>query len=158
MANLRRIGVLAAALVATASAQMRVRLTPSSIRSMAEPDFETWTIESETQNASTTIGDVQFSIAAPDDSYLEGTYYKYQYTRFVSSLGERVVNQGVTTSSDNPGAITLTIQGLAEGQHTLLTYHNVWDNLESTGSVSVAVDGEEQATVRLLFGSRAVRH
>ncbi|KAL4888897.1 pectate lyase [Aspergillus ambiguus] len=129
----------------TAFAQICVRLAPSSIRSMVEPDFETWTIESESQNANITISDVKFTIGAPDNSSLEGSYYKYQYTRFVSSLGERVVNQGITTSSDNPGPITLTIQGLSGGEHTLLTWHNAWDSLNSTGAVTVSVDGEEKA-------------
>ncbi|KAL5363708.1 pectin lyase fold/virulence factor [Aspergillus floccosus] len=121
-----------------ALAQIRVRLEPSSIRSMVESDFETWTIENESQNATTTINDVQFTIAASENSYLEGSYFKYQYTRFVSSLGERVVNQGITASNDNPGPITLTIQGLSGGDHTLLTWHNAWDSLDSVGTVTVS--------------------
>ncbi|KAF9888481.1 hypothetical protein FE257_008588 [Aspergillus nanangensis] len=145
--GLLKAAALTAALLATSvAAQTRVRLTSSAIRALTEPDFTTWIITSEAQNASTTIGDTQFSLAAPDDSYLEGNYYKYQYTRFVSHLGERVANQGVTTSSDNPGPITLTIQGLEAGDHTLLTWHNAWDSIDSAGTVSVSVDGEDLAS------------
>ncbi|KAL5335709.1 hypothetical protein BJX70DRAFT_390527 [Aspergillus crustosus] len=126
---------------------LRVRLAPSSIRSLAEPDFETLVVESEAESSSGTFENVSVTVTAPSGSYLEGSYYKYQYTRFVSHLGERVVNQGITTSVDNPGPITLSISGLNEGEHTLLTWHNLWSNPDgeaTTGSVSA--NGEEVAS------------
>lgn len=138
---------MSASLFAVATAQVRVRLSPSTVNVLAEPDFHTWTVENESQNASTTVDSLDFTLSASSDSDLEGNSYKYQYTRPVSHLGERVVNQGITASSDNPGPITLTIQGLDAGEHTLLTWHNAWDSLDSTATVSVSVDGEDKASV-----------
>lgn len=144
MGRFLSIAAVAASLLTATSAQIRVRLNPSNVRSLAEPDFHTWTIESESQNASTTVGDVSFSLSA--DSQLEGNYYKYQYTRAISHLGERVVNEGIT-SGDESGSIALSIKGLGKGEHTLLTWHNAWDAIDAIGSVSVSINGKEQASV-----------
>ncbi|KAB8252903.1 pectin lyase fold/virulence factor [Aspergillus flavus] len=146
MGSLCRLVAVSASLFAVATAQIRVRLSPSTVNELAEPDFHTWNIENESQNASTTIDSLDLTLSSSADSDLEGNSYKYQYTRPVAHLGERVVNQGITTSRDNPGPITLTIQGLEAGEHTLLTWHNAWDSLDSTATVSVSVDGEDKTS------------
>ena len=145
MGRLLSIAAVTAALLTAASAQIRVRLNPSNVRSLAEPDFHTWTIESESQKASTTVDNVSFGLSA--DSQLEGNYFKYQYTRAISHLGERVVNQGIT-AGDESGDIVLSIKGLSKGEHTLLAWHNAWDAVDSIGSVSVSVNGEKKTSVR----------
>ncbi|KAL2816671.1 pectin lyase fold/virulence factor [Aspergillus granulosus] len=121
-----------------AAAQIRVRFNPSNIRELVDSDFPALVVESEAQSSSGGFSGVNFTVSAPEGSYLEGNYYKYQYTRMVSHLGERVVNTGITTSEDNPGPITLSITGLGEGEHTLLTWHNLWDNSDSPAEVDVA--------------------
>ncbi|KAL4926763.1 pectin lyase fold/virulence factor [Aspergillus undulatus] len=139
-----------AAILSLSEAQLRVRLMSSSVRDLAEADFSTFTIESEVASSSTSIDGVNFTVSAPEGSYLQGDYYKYQYTRTVSHLGERVVNQGITTDPDNPGAITLSISGLEEGEHTLLTWHNLWSEPEgdaAAATVGVSAGGEELASV-----------
>ncbi|KAE8376159.1 pectin lyase fold/virulence factor [Aspergillus bertholletiae] len=146
MRSLCQFVTVSASLLVLATAQISVRLSPSTLNALAEPDFHTWTVKSESQNASTTIETLQFTLSTSPKSDLEGNSYKYLYTRPVSHLGERVVNQGITTSSDNPGPITLTIQGLEAGEHTLLTWHNAWDSLDSTAAVSVSVDGQDKAS------------
>ncbi|KAK1147235.1 hypothetical protein N8T08_001974 [Aspergillus melleus] len=145
MGRLLSIAAITAALLTAASAQIRVRLNPSNVRSLAEPDFHTWTIESESQNASTTVDNVSFGLSA--DSQLEGNYFKYQYTRAISHLGERVVNQGIT-AGDESGDIVLSIKGLSKGEHTLLAWHNAWDAVDSIGSVSVSVNGEKKTSAK----------
>ncbi|KAL4919701.1 pectin lyase fold/virulence factor [Aspergillus aurantiobrunneus] len=147
MRNILQLTALAASLCA-AEAQLRVRLRASTVRDLAEPDFETFVVESEAASSSASFNNVNFTVSAPEGSYLEGDYYKYQYTRAVSHLGERVVNQGITTSADNPGPITLSILGLDEGEHTLLTWHNLWSDPEnSTGTVDVSAGREDLASV-----------
>ncbi|KAL4966400.1 pectin lyase fold/virulence factor [Aspergillus stella-maris] len=148
MRSLFQLTALAAVLT-QCNAQLRVRLMSSSIRDLAEPDFSTFTIESEAESASTSIDGVNLTIAAPEGSYLQGDYYKYQYTRTVSHLGERVVNQGITTNPDAPGAITLSILGLEEGEHTLLTWHNLWSDPEGdqAANIGVSAGGEELASI-----------
>ena len=145
MGRFLSIAAVAASLLTATSAQVRVRLNPSNVRFLAEPDFHTWTIESESQNASTTVDDISFGLSA--DSQLEGNYFKYQYTRAISHLGERVVNQGIT-SGDESGSIALSVKGLSKGEHSLLTWHNAWDAVDAIGSVSVSINGKKQASVR----------
>lgn len=149
MGSLYTCTAILAFLLPAVSAQLRVQLNPSSVRPLDEPDYHPWPIETETKESTTTIDNVTFTLSAPSDSHLDGNYYKYQYTRFVSHLGERVVNKGITTSEDNPGPIRLSIEGLEEGEHSLLMWHNAWDDLEQAelGSVEVGVDGEAVATV-----------
>ncbi|KAL4904182.1 hypothetical protein BDW74DRAFT_168602 [Aspergillus multicolor] len=147
MAYLKKLTAFAALLSLT-EAQVRVRLMSSSVRDLEEPDYSTFSVESEAQSSSAEIAGLSLTISAPDGSYLQGDYYKFQYTRTVSHLGERVVNQGITTSPDNPGAITLSITGLEEGEHTLLTWHNLWSDPEdSAATIGVSVGGEELASV-----------
>ena len=145
------LAVAASCLVQNLSAQpLRVLLNPSNIRLLDDPDYYTWTVEAGGQSSSTSIGDdgaVSLELAAPGGSALDGNYNKITYTRFVSHLGERVVGEGVSTSNDAPGPLTLSISGLEAGEHTLLTWHNSWDNLDSAAVVSVAVNGQEVATV-----------
>lgn len=141
--------ILASLLPSIVSAQLRVQFNPSTVRLVDEPDYHPWTVETEATESNTTINDLAFTLSVPSDSYLDGNYYKYQYTRFVSHLGERVVSQGVTTSEDNPGPITLSIEGLEEGEHSLLMWHNAWDDLGDgeLAMVEVEVDGEVVASV-----------
>ncbi len=82
MRNILKLAALAASLTA-AEAQLRVRLLSSSVRDLAEPDFETFVVESEAQSSSASLSDVNFTVSAPEGSYLQGDYYKYQYTRAV---------------------------------------------------------------------------
>jgi hypothetical protein len=145
-----KAAIVASSLTSIISAQLRVQLNPSNVRNLPEPDYQLWTVTTEETTSNITIDDAAFTLSSPPDSYLDGDYYKYQYRTFIASLGERVVNQGVTTSSDSaPGPITLTIRGLEEGEHTLLTWHNAWPDVEDIASLSVAVDGEEVASVSL---------
>ncbi|KAF6821990.1 pectate lyase [Colletotrichum musicola] len=128
-----------------AVAPIRVRLNPANVRNLADSDYFTWTIPG-SPTANTTVGnvtanDVVLSLsAAPAD--LSGNYYKYQYTRFLSSLGERVVNQGISTSTKDGTPLTLSIKGLAPGKHTLLTWHNAWDSMTETATLDISVNGE----------------
>ncbi|KAL2783269.1 pectin lyase fold/virulence factor [Aspergillus keveii] len=148
MKNLSKLTALALStlLPLQVTAQIRVRFNPSNIRELVDSDFPALVVESEAQSSSGGFGGANFTVSAPDGSYLEGNYYKYQYTRAVSHLGERVVNTGITTSEDNPGPITLSITGLEEGEHTLLTWHNLWDNSDGPADVDVAVEGETVAS------------
>jgi hypothetical protein len=152
MKNLSKLTALALStlLPLQVTAQIRVRFNPSNIRELVDSDFPALVVESEAQSSSGGFGGANFTVSAPDGSYLEGNYYKYQYTRAVSHLGERVINTGITTSEDNPGPITLSITGLEEGEHTLLTWHNLWDNSDGPADVDVAVEGETVASVCLL--------
>ncbi|KAI8162604.1 putative pectate lyase C [Colletotrichum sp. SAR 10_70] len=129
-----------------AVAPIRLRLNPANVRNLVDSDYITWTIPgASTANitvANITDADVSLTLAAGGTAELSGNYYKYQYTRFLSSLGERVVNEGISTSTKDGTALTLSIKGLPAGKHSLLTWHNAWDALNATATLDIAVDGK----------------
>jgi len=71
-----------------------------------------------------------------------------QYT-FLPSLGQRMLGAGTTTESTDGTTITLTVRGLSAGSHSMLVFHNAWDNLASAATVSVSVDGKSVISVRM---------
>lgn len=130
------------------SSRTRVNVHPFQIRVIEDTDYNLWSIE-EAASVSTTINDLDLTLSAGSTT-LNGGWYKYGYTGIVSNLGERVIAAGISTNEDSGGGpITLSITGLAEGTHSLLTWHNAWDGLDSTATLSVAVDGTEKASVQL---------
>ncbi|CBX99296.1 similar to Pectin or pectate lyase-like protein; Polysaccharide lyase family 1 [Plenodomus lingam JN3] len=132
---------------------VRVRLLPASVRNSPDEDFATWTVP----NAASTIfetgnlaANLTFELAAGGGK-LSGNSNKIVYTRPIASLGERVVSAGISTQSDsgdNVGgvAITLRITGLESGQHSILTWHNAWDQQNETAAVNIKIDDKEAAT------------
>ncbi|KAE9965398.1 hypothetical protein BLS_007673 [Venturia inaequalis] len=131
------------------STSTRVRLNPAAIRNSDDDDYVNWTVP-EAAQADFAAGNgtsLSFSLAAVGGK-LGGNYNKVAYARMISSLGERVVGEGISTKS-NAGAsaggipLALTISGLPTGQHTILAWHNAWEKISKTASVSVSVDGKE---------------
>ena len=125
----------------------RIRLYSANARNLSETDYDTWEVaDGATSNAE--IGSLSLSLSASEGATLTGGEYKEQARRFLSSLGERVVNQGVTTNEDDGAgaSLTLSITGLEQGEHTLLTWHNTWDNVDSPSTIDVEVDGTSAAT------------
>lgn len=126
---------------------LRVRINPSNIRLTPDTDYSVWTIV-EGSSASTTLNGVTLTLAAASNSILSGGSYKVVYNKFLSSFGERIIGEGITTDADSTGTkiITLSIKGLTVGTHTLLVWHNAWDNLSSAGTVAVTVDGKSSGS------------
>lgn len=125
----------------------KVNLNPSNIRYLEDPDYRVWTIPSGASSASGSFNGVDVNLAAGGGSTLIGSYYKFAYARFWSTLGERVVDQGITTNDQLGLPLILTLKGLSPGNHTLLAWHNCWDNLASVAPLNVTVDGDTVATV-----------
>ena len=147
-----RLAVLASSLVTAALAQqpapnprssrLKVRLNPSNIRDLEDPDFNVWTINPDSTSASGSWNNVDFTLATNGSSKLYGNWYKVAYSRVVSFLGERVIGEGITTDDQLGLPLTLSIKGLSPGNHTLLTWHNCWDKLESVAPINIIVDGK----------------
>ncbi|KAF1850520.1 polysaccharide lyase family 1 protein [Cucurbitaria berberidis CBS 394.84] len=130
---------------------VRVRLNPAGIRDLSDSDFVTWTVpNAASANLKGSNGTaLSFTLSAASGK-LSGNYNKVVYTRMISSLGERVIAEGISTGNDNSStiggaAITLSISGLPAGEHSLLAWHNAWDKINATASVTVTVDGKEAA-------------
>ncbi|KAH8886138.1 pectate lyase [Thozetella sp. PMI_491] len=137
--------LLAAVLGQTApsprSSLTKINLNPVNIRYLVDTDYQVWTIPA-AKSASSSFNNVDFTLTAGGGSTLYGNYYKFAYTRFLSSLGERVVDEGITTQDTAALPITLTLTGLSVGNHTLLAWHNCWDALTSVSPLNITVDGQ----------------
>lgn len=127
------------------ASRIRVGLNPENVRPLEDSDFELWSVGSDAA-PSKTFGNVTFSLSIPTDATWRGGWYKFGYSKFLSSMGERLVNQGLSTEAGG-SAITLSITGLPAGPHSLLAWHNAWDKLAAAASLTVAVDGAPAASV-----------
>lgn len=128
----------------------RVDLHPFQIQQQSNPDDTLWSVE-EANSVNTTINDLDFTLTAGNGTTLNGNWNKVIYSKFLATLGERLVGTAVSTDEDNGVPITLTIGGLPDGNHSLLTWHNSWN--EASGdlsAVSISVNGVELIKVRVL--------
>lgn len=130
------------------ASRLRVGLNPANVRPLADGDFALWSVADEPA-PNKTFGNVTLSLAIPDGAAWRGGWFKFGYSKFLSSMGERLVNQGLSTETGG-NAITLSITGLAAGPHTLLAWHNAWDKLDAVAGVSVAVNGGAASPVRII--------
>lgn len=129
---------------------VRIRLNPAAVRDNTDDDFTTWTVP----NAASANfkyngngGGLSFTLSTSSGK-LNGNYNKAVYTRMVSSLGERIIAEGITvqdgdSTNANGNAIQLDIVGLSAGRHSILAWHNAWDQQGATASISILVDGKE---------------
>ncbi|KAI0593343.1 pectate lyase [Biscogniauxia sp. FL1348] len=120
----------------------RVRLNPAGLRVVEDPDWPVWTVETDISSASTVINGVTLTLSVPSDAVLDGSRYKLVQQAAVAGMGERMIGEGITANTTDGKAVTLTLTGLTQGTHTLLTYHNGWDNIASAATLSISVDGE----------------
>ncbi|KFA68598.1 hypothetical protein S40285_10437 [Stachybotrys chlorohalonatus IBT 40285] len=123
------------------STNVRYRFIAPAVRPMNEyeTDYRSWIFSS--GNVSTIAsGEIQYTVSGND---LRGSWYRPAYSRWVPHLGERLAAAGLTSDS---GPITLSIRGLPIGFHSLKTWHNAWDQVSSTATLDIDVDGEEEVT------------
>ncbi|KAF2024108.1 family 1 polysaccharide lyase [Setomelanomma holmii] len=128
---------------------IRVRLNPTSVRNTDDSDYLTWTVPNAAR-ADFVAGNgtgLTLTLAAASGK-IGGNSNKAVYTRIVSSLGERVVGEGVSTKNDAGAdvsgvALKLTISGLTTGEHTILAWHNAWDKINATAALAVTVNGNQ---------------
>ncbi|KAJ8105108.1 hypothetical protein OPT61_g10377 [Boeremia exigua] len=134
---------------AVPSSNIRVRLNPAKIRDTGDTDYVTWTVaEGASAQLKPNNTGLSFTLSVASGK-INGNWNKAVYSRIITSLGERVVGEGISTAAangDNVGAaIKLTISGLSAGEHSILTWHNAWDALKATASLTVSVNGKEAA-------------
>ncbi|KFA46953.1 hypothetical protein S40293_10719 [Stachybotrys chartarum IBT 40293] len=123
------------------STNVRYRFIAPAVRPMNEheTDYRSWIFSS--GNVSTIAsGEIQYTVSGND---LRGSWYRPAYSRWLPHLGERLAAAGLTSES---GPITLSITGLPIGSHSLKTWHNAWDQVSSTATLDIDVDGEEEVT------------
>jgi hypothetical protein len=115
----------------------------SSVHDLAEPDFSTFSVESKAQSSFTEISGVNFNLCT--GCFLpRGDYYKYQYTRTVSHVGEQVVNRGTTTSARQKMTASCL---LGERPPTLRIRRiiSTWERIQRTRPDPVRADRDDRA-------------
>jgi hypothetical protein len=130
------------------SSNVRVRLNPAKVRDTGDTDFTTWTVAEGASSKLEANGTGLSFILSAGTGKLNGNWNKAVYSRIISSLGERVVGEGISTiadNGDNAGGvpIKLTISGLPAGEHSILAWHNAWDALKTAASLTVTANGKE---------------
>ncbi|KAJ4350448.1 uncharacterized protein N0V89_009069 [Didymosphaeria variabile] len=128
---------------ADAATRMRVQFYSPTARDLPDSDWSRWPVSAW---GSTTINNITFELES--STTLKGGEYKQQYRRPLPSIGERLVNQGITTETGNGtnSEITLTITGLPAGSHTLTTWHNTWEGIASPAILSITAAGKSVAS------------
>ncbi|KAF2439458.1 polysaccharide lyase family 1 protein, partial [Karstenula rhodostoma CBS 690.94] len=126
---------------ADAATRLRVQFYSPAARDLPDSDWSRWPVSAW---GSTTINNITLELKS--GGILKGGEYKQQYRRPLPSIGERIVNQGITTETSTDGAITLTITGLPAGEHTLTTWHNTWEGIASPATLSITAAGDDVAS------------
>ena len=109
---------------AVPSSNVRIRLNPAKVRDTGDTDYTTWTIaEGASSKFEPNNTGLSFTLSAATGK-LNGNWNKAVYSRIITSLGERVVGEGISTIADNGDnaggvAIKLSISGLPAGEHSI---------------------------------------
>lgn len=100
-----------------------------------EPGYLSWAI-TDSNSVSRTFGDVTvvFTRVGAAGTSLTTNWYAAGVR---PPINAKLTNDGITVKDGNAGGgqIEMRIKGLSTGRHTVLTYHNTWDN-PSTNSFS----------------------
>jgi hypothetical protein len=138
--------VLSSALLTLVDA-LKVQLTPSNLTPLVAEGFQLWSVAQEAATSTAKFDGVTLQLTGVSDT-LNGGRNKIVSTLVINQLGQWLVGAGVSTSTQNGRkAIQLTVTGLSAGTHSLLVYHNAWDNLSAVSPIDVAVNGK---TVKVL--------
>lgn len=132
---------------APAEAGIRVRLNPTGLRLFEDPDWPAWTVGSTNPQTYTSNG-ITFSLST-SDTELKGARYKLVQQRAPSGLGEKMVGEAMSSNAESK-TLTLSLKGLSAGSHTLTTWHNAPHNLASTATLTISVNGNNVASVRVI--------
>lgn len=107
------------------------------IQEVNDPLYESWVIEEKKEDAKTFNG-VTFNV--------RGNFFsKWVKVTMNAPYYARLVSDGLASEE----SVVLTISGLQAGEHSLLTYHNTFDNLagKTLSPIKIYVNNQLEATV-----------
>jgi hypothetical protein len=124
------------------SLALKIQIVPDSAVERRVDGYEYWKVPNGGSSASATFGSVNVQISAVGDT-LNGNRYKVLQQAATTFLGEWLIGEGMSTQSTTGNIpLQVTVSGLSAGAHTLLVYHNGWDNLNAVSNINVAVNGK----------------
>ncbi|KAI3611463.1 pectate lyase [Moniliophthora roreri] len=127
---------------ASVTLALKVQIVPDGAVERPVDGYEYWHIPNGGSSASATFGSVTVQVSAVDDT-LKGGRYKVNQQAATTFLGEWLVGEGMSTDSTTGNKpLQVTVTGLNAGSHTLLAFHNGWDNLSGVSNINVAVNGK----------------
>ena len=105
--------------------------------------YDNWILNS-SKKATETFGGIEFTLSngGTTGGNIKGANYK-RLIKSDFSTPRLTMDGAVISDATSGGVIKLEIKGLAEGSHTLTTWHSFFDNVTGS-SVSVYVDGEKK--------------
>ncbi len=126
--------LLAAATVGQAFAGVKVDISPANgRRDILTPEWENWTVK-DGPSATVRFGPVTATLRPIGAATLTANMWKGGL-----DTGATMATDGVTAP-----ALELVLSGLAPGRHSIVTYHNLYDNI-TAGPYHLAVDGKPVA-------------
>ena len=122
-------GLVAIVLAATAFAiETKVEFTMPGRPNAIDPNFQPWAVGTVVFTSSNFNGiTVTVSNVGPGTSLRAGWWKDAAES---PTMNARMISDGITVdnAANNGGRIAMRLDGLAPGPHSLLTYHNGWDN------------------------------
>ncbi len=130
-----------------------ISITNRQAQEVQEPGYALWQAAQgkSTSAEFTTEGDVQIPItctlSCPADADYEvrtGWSKTYVQNATYKSQNGRLTFDGISLDPRTYGSLTLRIEGLPAGQHTIQTYHNCWENPSAfyAAPMTVKLNGE----------------
>lgn len=117
-----------------------------------EPGYQAWYVDKEKTPQSKEFDGITYTFTSPDGvaSVLSNGWNKTYITNAENKAKNgRLTGDGITTAPTTEcGEITLTIEGLPVGTHTLQTFHSRWENPANFNlwPINVRQDGKETYT------------
>jgi hypothetical protein len=111
---------------------------------VTEPGYQAWPVTAGASLSQEFAGvTFTFTRVGPNGTELDSSWQK---AAIQAPYYARLVGDGITIADGDAGSqLELTIRGLAAGEHSLLTWHNVTGNV-TVGALTVSVDGATAVT------------
>ena len=111
-----------------------------------EPDYALWQ-PAQGKSTSIEIDGITCTLSCPDDAGYEvrtGWSKTYVQNATYKSQNGRLTFDGVSLDPRSYGSLTLRLEGLPAGRHTIQTYHNCWENPTAfyATPMTVSLNGE----------------
>ena len=150
LTGMRAVMMLAAvALAEEATAQqlkVDISITNRQAQEVQEPGYTLWQV-AQGKSTSMEIDGITCTLSCPTDADYEirtGWSKTFIQNATYKEQNGRLTFDGISLDPRTYGSITLRLEGLPAGQHTIQTYHNCWENPTAfyAAPITVKLNGE----------------